>query len=459
MYWYIANIIIVVLIAGFFYESLSWCLRIARSFRWIKEERSRFEIVENSGRTYLLIPVLAEADILERTAAYFSDTFLSKRKNTFLVLITAEREREASGSTTTIDIAKKLARENEHIVHVHFPGRNGKMAHQLNYAIHELSDGNEKLQEADLVGIYNADSRPEKETLDWVVYNFEKNKHRVFQQYGWYVGNTGILQTLPYSSILLAAALWQTRWAMGFEIYNARKQFRFWERGNKLAFNYPLNYCIGHGLFFTKSIFEELGGFNEAMHNEDAIWGLQLSNMQEPIIPIPYFDVSESPDSIKALYEQKANWYLGPLQSYEYPREIVGDDQRSVREKSRLYVLTTKLFFHALYWIGGPTLLVALLILSVSTLNPWGIAVSILAFASFVMIPGFYAYKLTKELGIPAGNGLSSRRAVGALMKGSFGAYLLHGASAYRGIVKYGNRLSGREIAKQKTMMLHRSDR
>ena len=141
MHWLILNLIIVVLAVGFFYESLSWYLRISESFHWIEQERSRFEIVENNGRIYLLMPVLAEADILESTAAYFSDVFLRKRQNTFLVLITTEKEIETSGSTATIDIAEKLAQKNEYIIHIHFPGRNGKMAHQINHAIRKLGNG------------------------------------------------------------------------------------------------------------------------------------------------------------------------------------------------------------------------------------------------------------------------------------------------------------------------------
>ncbi len=457
MYRSIIDLLVIVFAAGFFYEALSWCYRVFNSVRWIKRERPRYEIVKNSGRIYLIIPVLAEADILEKTVAYFIKTFLSKRKNVFLVIVTTEREKELNGSSATIDLAKKIAVGDKRILHFHSPFSDGKMAHQINYAIHGLIEGDTAICDSDLIGIYNADSRPEKETLDWIVCNFDKDKRRVFQQYGCYLGNASILGRVRHSKILLSAALWQTRWALGFEIYNAKKQPRFYRENAR--FDYPFNYCIGHGLFFTKGIFEEVGGFNEKMHNEDAILGLQLSDAQEPIVPVPFFDVSESPDGVRSLYEQQSNWYMGPLQSYEYAKRLLKQKQHTLRGKMRLYFLATKLFFHALYWIVGPTLMFLLLILSIATLNPWCLSASILGSALFVIVPSFLAYQSIREIDVPMDDAPNEHKALDALIGGSFIAYMIHGASAYRGLAIYLRHLfGGNEIKKKKTVMLHRSD-
>ena len=143
-----------------------------------------------------------------------------------------------------------------------------------------------------LIGVYNADSRPERETIDWVGYQFENSAHRVFQQYGLYTGNISNMERLPNRSVLVGAALWQTRWSLGFEIFNALKQ-RCFCRQSGYRLNDPFNYCIGHGLFVTKDIFLKTGGFNESFHNEDAFLGLQLCDMGETIVPVPPNDSAQ----------------------------------------------------------------------------------------------------------------------------------------------------------------------
>jgi len=151
--------------------------------------------------------------------------------------------------------------------------------------------------------------------------------------------------------------MWQVRWSIGFELFDALKQFEF--KKNPSNFNYPLNYCIGHGLFFTEKIFYDLGGFNEDMHNEDAIFGLELSYNREKIYPIPYFDLADTPNSLKGLHRQKSSWYVGPFHSFKYYRQIVRKKNIvALKERARLLLLTLKLFNHAIYWIAGPSFLV-----------------------------------------------------------------------------------------------------
>jgi hypothetical protein len=195
------------------------------------------------------------------------------------------------------------------------------------------------------------------------------------------------------------------------------------------------------------------------MHNEDLIFGLELSQSREFIVPVPYFDISESPDSARALYEQKASWYLGALQSYEYPGQILQRKKYFVLEKSRLYILTTKLFFYSLYWIAGPTFLLALLVLSITTLNPWFVTLSLIGLILFLMMPGFMAYESIKKMGVFPDQALTGQQVCRALIVGSFIAYMLHGASAYRGFASYVRRfLGGYDIVKKKTAMRHRKD-
>lgn len=396
--------------------------------------------------------MLAETDILEETARYFYETFIARGNNSFLVFITTEKERTLSQPRPdTIGLARKIAKENPRIIHIHFPKSEGKMAYQLNYAIDILTSKG-KVEDDDLFAVYNADSRPEKETFSWVLEKFKKGNIRAFQQYGCYTGNISQLKHFSWGSVLVSAALWQTRWAIGFEIFNALKQLKFIGKKISLRLNYPFNYCIGHGFFATRGLLKEIGGFNEGVHNEDAILGLQLCDMQEPFMPIPYFDISESPDSISMLYKQKSNWYFGPLQAYAYVIYILKKESYSVFRKMRLFILSSKLFSHAIFWIVGPSLIFLSVIIAFLERDAALLGITLASFAAF-SLPNLISYRFMRQLGITSSS-VGEIQAVKTLFKGSFICYMLHGASAYRGLLKYIKQvISGQAAVKEKTVI------
>ncbi len=449
--------VIFIIATGFIYESVSWCVRIYKSISWIKKHRFvSNKMVGSHGKIYILIPVLYEADILEDTINYFSENFLEKLDDIVLVIVTTEKEKSITGSgSNTIDVAENLASKYHKITRIHFPERNGKMAHQLNYAVRRLIDDGDLINGNDLIAFYNADSRPEKETFDWVQEKFKEGTYSVFQQYGCYLENISYIDHVSWSSALLSGSLWQTRWAIGFEIYNAIKQLKFMRKSKVFNLNYPLNYCIGHGLFITRDLFEKIGGFNEKTHNEDANMGLQLSDLQEVIMPIPYFDISESPDTLRMLYRQKSNWYFGPLQSYSCMALILERSHYGIFRKMRLIILSTKLFSHAVFWIMGPTLMLLSLFLSAIYHNVQLLVFSLLASVLFA-IPSIISYAFVYKLKILPPS-ISIAKISGKLIRGFFVCYMMHGLSAFNGLYRYIKQiLSGRNADKIKTT-IHRT--
>lgn len=445
---------IIIIAVGFLYESVSWLYRLFVAYSWIKKERLNYQTPSlGLQKIYILLPVLAEADILENTAEYFNTHFMAGRDDTFLVIITTEKENiNAEPTRNTIHIARDLAQQNAKIIHINFPAKNGKMAHQLNYAIHELTNRVNGIRDGDILAVYNADSRPEKETLDWVRVKFKKGGIQVFQQHGCYTGNILSMVKLPWKSVLISASMWQTRWAIGFEIFNALKQLKFTGKKDALRLNYPFNYCIGHGLFITPQVFKTVGGFSEDMHNEDAILGLQLSNMQEIIMPIPYFDISESPNSLIMLYKQKSNWYFGPLQSYAYFAYILKKSSFSFYRKFRLFILSSKLFTHAIFWIMGPSLVVLGLVIGIVEHDSMFLLIVVASITLFG-VPSLVSYIFMLHLKTTP-DSMGAEKAMKSLIMGFFICYMLHGASAYRGIVKYIKQLiSGQITIKEKTVI------
>lgn len=455
MYLYI----ILVIAAGFLYESISWFFRLQKGIAWIRKERSvsGFRMDAGDRNLYVLIPVLAEADVLEDTARYFWDTFMVQNEHISLVLITTEKERvDFQSRPDTIDVARMIHDRNPRIIHIHFPETEGKIAHQLNYAIRILAGKGKNPDDTDLFAIYNADSRPERETFAWVQDKLRSSTARAFQQYGCYTGNMDRMEHSPWREVLVSAALWQTRWAIGFELYNSLKQQKFIGKKLPRRFTYPFNYCIGHGFFATRGLLREIGEFNEDMHNEDAILGLQLCEMQEPFLPIPYFDMAESPEDVPMLYKQKANWYFGPLQAYGYARHMLGRSYFSAFRRARLFLLASKLFLHALFWIIGPSLLLLALILGFSERSSALIVVILSSYAAF-SLQSVVSYTLIRKIGLCSGS-LSETASLKAIIAGSFVCYMLHGASAYKGLAKYIVQItSGKPAIKEKTIILRNS--
>jgi hypothetical protein len=430
--------IFITIFVSFTLISFFWYYKIYYSIKWIRREtQKRAEKIFRRDVVYLLIPVLNEVDRLNETIEYFVDNF-NNLDNLHIVIVTTEKEKRMPGFENTIDLASKLALKYEKVDAIHYPGRNGYMAHQLNYAINNiLKDAKKKNI---LFGVYNADSRPHPETIDWILAK-RNDGYRVFQQYGDYRKNLN--GSMGFSgAILKSAAYWQTRWSLGFEIYHALKQF-----GCKKGWRYPLNYCIGHGLFFTGEIFERIQGFSEASHNEDAIWGLELSFDNEFIMPVPFFDRSDSPDMVNSLFVQKSNWFWGPLQAFKYCKIII--KRRKIKkptDKALLFGFALRLFMHAVYWVLGPMCLIIFLLLAVGSNSLFTWMLFVLLPIMFFWIPNLMVYRLLD-------NGKDERLSCISSFY-SLLCYYLHGLSACRTIVLIAaNHLFRIPIKKEKTEM------
>ncbi|MFH0892107.1 MAG: glycosyltransferase family 2 protein [Candidatus Falkowbacteria bacterium] len=446
--------------------SLYWYYRLCVSASWLRKNRSAGD-VNRSGRIYIIIPVLDEVKRIGKTVSYFLDTFGGLSGLT-MVLVSTEREydvidhktkifaetidkndpdrdRKLADFADSIDTVKAIAKiSDSRIMRYHYARRNGKMAHQLNHAIRAIIKENP--EEDAIFAVYNADSRPHPETVGWVMGERARSGASIFQQYGNYCKNIDNFRGWA-GYVLTAAALWQTRWSLGFEIYNALKQLKY--AGRKKSLFYPLNYCIGHGLFFTKEIYEELGGFSEDTYNEDAIWGLKASFKGRLIMPVPYFDASDTPDTVKSLFYQKTGWFFGPFEAFGYYRKIKAEWSLVGPDKLRLLFLSAKLFSHAVFWIAGPSCFLLSLILAILSGQT---ALWLLFFAEiilFLSVPNIFVWLIMGQKRKKTDN-LVIGFSLGMLV-----CYFMHGASAYRSVIKsifYGVR--GRIMEKGKTEML-----
>lgn len=336
----------------------------------------------------------------------------------------------------SIQLATSLSIENDNVITFHMPNSEGKMAHQVNFGVNEYI---KKYSSKDvLFALYNADSNPDKRTLKWVVNRRAESKKRgineIYQQYGVYLGNHLNLakQGVIKSAILTSAGMWQTRWSLGVEVFNTIRQFKLIKGFNNYATTkLPiLNYCIGHGLFFDYKIFEKFNGFSEHTHNEDAIFGIQASLFKIPIIPVPYFEMSDSPETIKSLYIQKSTWFMGPLQSFKYYKQLVLMYNLKFKEKISLFWLVCCNYEYALRWVFIPLFYFFLLLIVLLDLNFIKIMLFIFISILYLTIPSILGYYLCAKNG--SNSKIKFRTIIFAAIIGSPIMFLMHGLSGIR---------------------------
>ncbi len=434
---------------SFFIQSIFWYSHLFSSFKWLKNSRF-FEDKKSEKEIIVLIPVLDEMKRLPETLKYFLNKF--KELNLKIVIITTEKERELKNKPCfdTIEFSRKMSFVNPRVIHYHYPSTSGKMAHQLNYGIKKLSE------EVDLnsvfLAVYNADSQPHAKTFDWVLGMASKNKKiQVFQQYGDYTKNLYAFNGFFQKSILISVALQQTQWSVGAEIFRALKQFKI--KNNKNIFKAPFNHCIGHGLIFTKDIFDKVGGFSEESHNEDAIFGLKLSYFRETIMPIPFFDLSDTPDTVGGLIQQRKNWYFGPMQAFYYYKEIIKEDVDGKINKKRLYILCCKLFRNAINWALGSFFCFLSLIIVIFNFSKILLLAFIVEIFCYLIIPELvvYFYIIKNNLREIQDKKINI---IFFVIFGSIFNYFLYGLSAYWAIFEYMRYIFfKKDLKKEKTKM------
>lgn len=172
-------------IVGFITISFLWIWRISRTFFWLKKDIFlNNKASDRRGRFFVLLPVLDEALILEETVEYFSKS-IQLFRDSKVVLITTEKEYQLNNLQSlknTIVLSKVLEKRFDNVISLHYPYVEGKMAHQVNYAVNFIKN-NSNIQKGDFFALYNADSRPDNGTFGWIHQYLSNNQKQaqVFQ--------------------------------------------------------------------------------------------------------------------------------------------------------------------------------------------------------------------------------------------------------------------------------------
>lgn len=290
------------------------------------------KVKDNSMREFsdinIIIPVYNEQKIIKQSINNFLPLM---EKGVRVTYVTTQKE---ECSPTTNELLKKHIAEYRlagKCEVVDYPGKKGLMSHQLNFAI-------EQIKENRIIGIYNVDSKIDIKTIEYILENKDALCEGVFQQYSFFSHNKerGIL--------INSAIAWQNRWTIGYEYPKALR-----EKVGKKWYNF--NYVIGHGLFFTRRMYDEFGGFSEEEINEDNVLGYKLHLKNIKITPVPIFENADFASSLGIYLKQQATWFNGPVYAFKYAYKYY---QNQKNDLSNIVLASISNFKNALNWVILP---------------------------------------------------------------------------------------------------------
>lgn len=173
-----------------------------------------------------------------------------------------------------------------------------------------------------------------------------------------------------------AAALYQSRWALGYEFgMMRRRQFP--------SLQSTYHYCRGHGMTFRMDFLLDIGPFETRTELEDLFQGYVLSRMGKCSPPVPVLEWTDHPESTRELVRQKAFWYRGMLDVFKYPRWFA---ERKLPSKGQLHatwLLVIGAYREVFTWLVGP-LLTAIFMIGCVIAGGWSLGWVLLPIANAV---------------------------------------------------------------------------
>lgn len=198
---------------------------------------------------------------------------------------------------------------------LHYPNRDGLMAHQLNYACEVLLKDHDS--QSTFVLVYNADSSVGQDVLDIFIREIQKGERVIFQP-SLFLANYQNFSSNFRGWILKCIALAQSRWTLIHEIPRIRAQYKQdWHT------IYESAHLVGHGTCVRLDTLMSVGGFPDQFLNEDLALGYFLALRGERISIVPILENAESPSSVSSVINQYTTWFYGAMDYVSYYKHAV----------------------------------------------------------------------------------------------------------------------------------------
>lgn len=283
-------------------------LYLVQSYKFIHSPKL-VDGIERKVKILLLIPVLREQKVIESTLNHFSN-FKVDNIELMVCIAGSSSEKQGKGNeyVSTGDIVKRWINSTSNSS-IRFEYRevdeneSGERAARLNYVVAEVR----KTFSPDIIGLYDADSLPDIETLMEVATIFNKNPNVVLQQPVHFI-NASNNMSGKVSPILVANALYQTTWTM---IRELPRWYNHHQHCGKSTRKYLRNdYLIGHGEFIPTKIYDKFK-FPENEITDGIQVGYRLSMSGVDIAPLHLFCDDDVPKKIRQLIQQHKRWFGG----------------------------------------------------------------------------------------------------------------------------------------------------
>ena len=334
------------------------------SLRWVGRGREKGFVQSPAANIVILLPMYQEKRMAQEALAHFAN--LNYPKNQFhLVVITTAREDVVGGENTTSvvgAILNKIKLENAHLFEA--DGTDFCKADQLNQALSWLGRSKPAWWTHDtIVGVYDADSRPEHTSLlDVAAIEGRHPGINLFQQPSLYLTNFYDMPPSIWRKILQSRPLYNLRFCLCRELpgfFRSVRCLQYNSFGFSLIARSP-NHLLGHGEFIRRRTLEEIGGFPPP--SGDTSLGTVLSFKGEAVYPLSTFDLGESPNKIGMLAFQGANWYAGCA---HYMRDLRLALNSGCKLSAVHFVMCFKRWLENMIWCVGPILWLLSLLFSI----------------------------------------------------------------------------------------------
>lgn len=264
---------------------------------------------EAAPHILLVVPALREASVIAATLDHLTTLDYPSDRLSIAVAATLEPSGPDRPLTTTDAVRDWMARRRDpRVLITKYGGARKERAAQINHAVAMACAG--PAADAEIIGIYDADSRPHPATLRWVAWNHAQGA-ACQQQVLHYLDAANDLARRGAPALCVANAVYQGSWSLTKEWPNLRRyrRHRMARRGP-----YPHSlYLNGHGQFLTRALYETIAGVPEGVVTDGIQLGYRLSLIGEAIAPIPVFCSDDVPATVGGLLEQHRRWFAGNI--------------------------------------------------------------------------------------------------------------------------------------------------
>jgi hypothetical protein len=357
---------------------------------------------------------------------------------------------------STGDLIRRViaAHPGRQVLHFQADGSDRCKADQLNQALRWLDATSPPWWTTDVVvGVYDADSRPEAHTLrDLERSAVEDPGACAFQQPAVYFSGFDRLPAGLRGAYLRSRPLYNLRFCLYREVpgfHRSGMAGRSRSPVLRAVLSSP-NHFLGHGEFIRLQTLRSVGGFPPP--SGDTSLGTLLSFLGHAVVPLCTFDVGETPSSVGMLVRQGATWYAGCAL---YLRDLRLALAGGARLAPRHVLMVLKRWLENMIWCVGPLLLLlagtwalirgqhALLLACATGAALHGLSVVQVLRAYLALAPEL---RLTAPLPRPAlGQCAAALVAYPVMLLGTCLGPLLHYAHQLRGV------LTGRAVPRSKT--------